>query len=119
MFASSGLPDAAEVALLEPYRARLPEAVFNRVFSFPRSDGIGVDRQGLWRARQLLADAGYKVRGNVLVDTAGEPFTIELLCVSPSDVRILLPYVHALIALGIQANIRLVERQAHQSAAQW
>ena len=109
MFASSGLPDAAEVALLEPYRARLPEAVFNRVFSFPRSDGIGVDRQGLSRARQLLADAGYKVQGTVLVDTTGEPFTIELLCVSPSDVRILLPYVHALIALGIQANIRLVE----------
>ena len=109
MFASSGLPDAAEVALLEPYRARLPEAVFNRVFSFPGSDGIGVDRQGLSRARQLLAVAGFEVRDNVLVDRTGEPFTIEFLCASPTNARILLPYVHGLAALGIRARIGMVE----------
>lgn len=109
MFASSGLPDAAEVTLLEPYRARLPEAVFNRVFSFPGSDGIGVDRQGLSRARQLLAVAGFEVRDNVLVDRTGEPFTIEFLCASPTNARILLPYVHGLAALGIRARIGMVE----------
>ena len=113
MFAASGLPDAAETALLEPYRGRLPEAVFNRVFSFPGSDGIGVDRQGLSRARQLLADAGYSMRGNVLVDTTGEPFTIEFLAASPDHVRMLLPYVHSLTALGIQANIGMVESVSH------
>ena len=109
MFAASGLPDARETALLEPYRAQLPVAVFTRVFAFPSSDGIGVDRQGLSRARQLLADAGYRMQGNVLVDTAGKPFSIEFLCASPTHVRILLPYVHALTALGIQANIAMVE----------
>ncbi len=113
MFASSGLPDAAETALLEPYRAQLPEAVFNRVFSFPRSDGIGADRQGLSRARQLLEDAGFRMQGNTLVDTRGEPFTIEFLCASPTDARTLLPYVHALTTLGIQANIRMVESVRH------
>ena len=109
MFASSGLPAAAEVALLEPYRGLFPDAVFNRVFSFPRSDGKGVDRRGLSRARQLLADAGYRMQGNVLVDTTGEPFSIEFLCASPEHLRILLPYVRALTVLGIRASIGMVE----------
>ncbi|MDE0054649.1 MAG: extracellular solute-binding protein [Gammaproteobacteria bacterium] len=109
MFASSGLPDAGELALLEPYRALLPDAVFNRDFSFPRSEGIGVDRRGLSRARQLLADAGYRMQGNVLADTSGEPFTIEFLCASPVHMRTLLPYVNALTVLGIQASIGMVE----------
>ena len=113
MFASSGLPGSAEIALLEPYRARLPVAVFNRAFSFPPSDGVGFDRQGLSRARQLLADAGYRMQGNVLVDTMGEPFSIEFLCASPDHVRILLPYVRALTVLGIQANIGMVETVSH------
>ena len=109
MFSASALPGPTELTMLEPYRAGLPEAVFNRVFSFAGSDGVGVDRQGLSRARQLLADAGYTMRGNVLADTAGEPFTIEFLCASPANVRILLPYVNALAVLGIQANIGMVE----------
>ncbi len=113
MFASSGLPDAAEIALLEPYRARLPVAVFDRAFSFPPSDGIGFDRQGLSRARQLLAEAGYRMQGDVLADTAGEPFSIEFLCASPEHVRILLPYVRALTVLGIQAHIGMVETVSH------
>ena len=113
MFASSGLPDTAETALLEPYRAQLPQAVFDRVFSFPGSDGIGVDRQGLSRARQLLADAGYRVQGNVMVDATGEPLSIEFLCASQAKLRIMLPYVHALTALGIQANIDMIDTVGH------
>ncbi len=108
-FASTGLPTEAEVALLEPYRAQLPREVFDKVFSFHRSEGAGIDRVGLSKARQLLADAGYQMRGDVLSDTTGEPLTIVFLTASPSQQRTLLPYVHALTILGIQASIRMID----------
>ncbi len=108
-FASTGLPTEAEVALLEPYRAQLPKEVFDKVFSFHRSEGVGIDREGLSKARQLLADAGYQMRGDVLSDTTGEPLTIVFLTESQSQQRTLLPYVHALTILGIQASIRMID----------
>ena len=109
MFASSGLPDEAERALLEPHRGQLPAKVFDSVFSFASSDGVGVDRQGLLVARQLLADAGYEIKDGVQVDESGTPLSIEFLTASQTSQRILLPYVSALTMLGIDANIRLVE----------
>ena len=108
-FAASGLPGAREVALLEPHRARLPEEVFNRVFSFARSDAVGIDRKSLSKARQLLADAGYRMQNDVLVSTTGEPLAIEFLSASPDNQRILLPYVRSLTMLGIQAAIRMTD----------
>ena len=109
MFASSGLPDEAETALLEPHRARLPARVFTHPFSFPSTDGVGVDRDGLSRARALLAQAGYRVVDGVMVNAAGEPFVIEFLSSRRTDQRILLPYVRSLSILGIQADIRMID----------
>ena len=109
MFASSGLPGEAEKALLEPHRAQLPAKVFTHPFSFPGSDGVGVDRDGLSRARDLLAKAGYRVVDGVMVNDAGEPFVIEFLSFLREDQRILLPYVRSLSTLGIQADIRMID----------
>ena len=109
MFASSGLPDEAELALLEPHREQLPDEVFNSVFSYPSSDGIGVDPQGLSIARRFLTKAGYEIRDGIQVDEDGNPLAIEFLTASQTSQRILLPYVSALTMLGIDANIRLVE----------
>ncbi len=109
MFASSGLPDDAELELLEPHRKHLPADVFDRVFSYPSSDGIGVDRQGLYKARQLLKNAGYRITDGVVTSAEGIPLSIEFLSDSPTSHRILLPYAGALSMLGIQADIRMVE----------
>ena len=113
MFASSGLPDEAETALLEPHRARLPARVFTHPFSFPGTNGVGVDRDGLSRARALLAKAGYRVVDGVMVNAAGEPFVIEFLSFRPADQRIFLPYVSSLSILGIQAHIRMIDRTSY------
>ena len=109
MFASSGLPGEAEIALLEPHRAQLPAKVFTHPFTFPGSNGVGVDRDGLSRARDLLAKAGHRVVDGVMVNDAGEPFVIEFLSFLREDQRILLPYVRSLSTLGIQADIRMVD----------
>ena len=113
IFASSGLPDAREVALLEPFSARLPENVFNRAFAFAASDAVGIDRKGLSKARQLLAEAGYRMEGNTLVDKGGAPLAIEFLSAAPDNQRILLPYVRSLTMLGVQATIRMTDTVGH------
>ena len=113
MFASSGLPGEAEKTLLEPHRGQLPAKVFTHPFSFPGSDGVGVDRDGLSRARALLAKAGYRVVDGVMVNDAGEPFVIEFLSFLREDQRILLPYVRSLSTLGIQADIRMIDRTGY------
>jgi microcin C transport system substrate-binding protein len=113
MFASSGLPGGAELVLLEPHRARLPNRVFTHSFSFPSTDGVGVDREGLSRARTLLGQIGYRVVDGVMVNAAGETFAIEFLSFQREDQRILLPYVNSLAILGIQANIRMIDRSSY------
>ena len=109
MFASRGPPGEAELALLEPFRAQLPDEVFTREFSFARSDGIGVDRDGLSKSRDILAEAGWRVTDGVLVNAAGERFTMEFLATSPQHQRTLLPYARALSVLGIRADIRMID----------
>jgi microcin C transport system substrate-binding protein len=113
MFASSGLPGVVEKALLEPHRAQLPAKLFTHPFSFPVTDGVGVDRKGLSRARALLAQAGYRIVDGVMVNADGEPFVIEFLSFMREDQRILLPYLSSLSILGIQANIRMIDRASY------
>ena len=109
MFAARGLPGEAELALLEPFRTQLPDEVFTREFSFARSDGMGVDRDGLSKARDILGEAGWRVIDGALVNGAGKRFTMEFLATSPQDQRTLLPYARALSVLGIQADIRMID----------
>jgi len=113
MFAASGLPGRAERAFLEPHRAQLPAKVFTHPFSYPNTDGVGVDRDGLSRARALLREAGYRVVDGVMVNDAGEPFALEFLSFSQEDQRILLPYVRSLSILGIDADIRMIDRTGY------
>ncbi len=51
-------PDA-ELALLEPFRGKVPDEVFGEPFSPPVSDGSGQDRKLLRRATELLRAAGW------------------------------------------------------------
>ena len=76
-FAATGLPSRAELALLEPYRATLPERVFTDAFELPRGNGFGRNREALLRARQLLGEAGWNVRDGLLRNAAGEALRAE------------------------------------------
>jgi len=105
--AADGLPNDAELALLEPFREQLPKQLFTQAFVLP--EGQQKHRENLLRARALLASAGWKMHDGVLVNSAGQPFEIEFLALSPSDKRTLLPYMDQLRRLGITAQIRLVE----------
>ncbi|WP_455374033.1 extracellular solute-binding protein [Limibacillus halophilus] len=108
--ASSGLPQGEELEILERYRGQIPEEVFAEPYEVPTTDGSGWPRENLARAFELLEQAGWVVRDLTLVNAdTGQPFTFEILLVSPAFERIVLPFVRNLKRLGIEARVRLVD----------
>jgi microcin C transport system substrate-binding protein len=117
-YKAEGMPSPDELALLEPLRSQLPPEVFGEAVSQPVSNGSGRDRKLLGAASKLLADAGWKRSGTLLVSDKGETLTLELLDDEDSLARILSPWVENMRAIGIDASIRLVDTpqfQARQS----
>ena len=113
--ASSGLPTGRELAILEPFRAQLPEALFTQEFRLPVTDGSGNNREGLRRALELLRAAGWTVnRERRLVNAQGSPFRFEILLSSPTFERVALPFVQWLQRLGIEATVRTVDPAQYQ-----
>lgn len=107
--AAKGMPSAAERALLEPLRAKVPKEVFEKPYVAPVNDGSGRIRGNLRKAVRLLREAGYRIRGGVLIGPDGKPFTIEFLLFEATFNRILNPYIRNLERLGFKASIRIVD----------
>ena len=107
-------PSADELALLEPFKDKLPPAVFGDALTPAPSDGSGQDRNNLHKARELLAAAGWTIKDGKLTDTNGEPFRIEFLLDSPSYVKVIGSYIKNLQILGIEANIRTVDSAQYE-----
>jgi microcin C transport system substrate-binding protein len=112
---AEGLPDAAELALLEPWRGEVPDEVFGEPYSPPVSDGSGQDRRLLRQAAWLLREAGWTVEQGVLRNADGEVMRIEFLDRDPSFERIVQPYIRNLRLLGIDAISRTVDPAQFQS----
>jgi microcin C transport system substrate-binding protein len=106
---AEGKPDAAELALLEPFRGKLPEEVFGETYLPPVTDASGQDRQWLRRGAQLLNDAGCTIKNGKRFLPSGQQFTIEFLSDEPTFQPHHLPYIKNLGTLGIDANLRLVD----------
>jgi microcin C transport system substrate-binding protein len=106
---ATGRPSAEELALLEPFRARLPAEVFGEPYLPPVSDGSGSDRKLLREAARLMDEAGWKVKDGKRANDKGEVLDIEFLVNDPTSERLIGPYVKNLQAIGIQATIRRVD----------
>ena len=112
--AARGKPEGEELAVLEPFRGQVPQAVFGEAYAPPVTDGSGWLRDNLRRANALLQDAGWAVQDLQLVHAdTGTPFRFEILLVSPAFERIVLPYVRNLKRLGIEAKVRLVDENQY------
>jgi microcin C transport system substrate-binding protein len=115
IYASSGLPEGRELKILDKYRDKLPEEVFTKQFSLPVSDGSGRIRDRLVKARDLLADAGWKIRDGKLTNDKGEKFKIEFLIDQGSTFERVLPaIIKNLEVLGIDANMKEVDVSQYQ-----
>jgi microcin C transport system substrate-binding protein len=113
--ASSGLPTGKELAILERFRGRVPEAVFTEEYRLPVTDGSGNNRDGLRRALNLLQQAGWRVQDRRLVNAQGQRFEFEILIQGPTFERIALPYVQALERVGMGVRVRSVDPAQYQT----
>ena len=106
---ATGLPSAAELKLLEPFRGHVPDEVFGEPYLPPVSDGSGADRKLLRRAARLLSAAGCAVKNATRVLPSGEPITVEFLIDEPTFEPHHLALIKNLARLGIAASLRLVD----------
>lgn len=112
---ASGAPSPEEVALLEPFRGKVPDEVFGEPYVPPVSDGSGQDRMLLRKAIRLLEEAGCVMKNGKRMTAQGEPFTVEFLLDEPAFQAHHMPYIKNLGTLGIDATLRLVDPVQHRA----
>jgi microcin C transport system substrate-binding protein len=106
---ATGKPSREELALLEPFRGKVPDEVFGEPFLPPVSDGSGQDRAMLRHATRLLDQAGFAVKDGKRVTAQGELISVEFLLDEPSFQPHHMPFIKNLGTLGIEANLRIVD----------
>ncbi|MBP7329617.1 MAG: ABC transporter substrate-binding protein, partial [Alicycliphilus sp.] len=118
MCETHGLPTAAELALLEPWRKNLPPEVFGPMFEPPVTKDAMALREHLRRALVLLKEAGWEVKDGVLRNAQGEPFVLEYMDSNEGGVRTLSSWQRNLAKLGITLRFRSVDFALYQQRLQ-
>ena len=113
-FSASGIAQGQEWLLLSPWRPQLPAELFSQAFGLSQTDGRGIPRATLRQALSLLAESGWKLSGQRLLNSDGKALSFELLLVNPNLERILQPYVENLASIGIDARLRTVDRAQYK-----
>ena len=106
---ADGLPGEDELALLEPLREQLPEAVFGPAYIPPTTDASGSIRDQRRQAYALLQEAGWKIENDQLVNAEGVPLSFEFLLIQADFERVLLPFKRNLASLGIDMQLRRID----------
>jgi microcin C transport system substrate-binding protein len=108
--AARGLPDAKELEILEPLRAKIPPEVFTKAYTNPVGGSPGATRANLREALRLFREAGYELRNQKLINTkTGEPLALELLSQDPTTERFYLFYKPSLERAGVTVQVRTVD----------
>ena len=109
--AATGLPNEAELRLLNPLRDQLPPEVFTEpAVLAPPSGERQLDRGNLRRASELLDEAGWLIGDDgIRRNSEGKVLEIEFLEDSPTFARIINPYVENLQQLGVAASLSQVD----------
>ena len=106
---AEGLPDAAELAIMEPLRDQIPPAAFGEPYVPPVNDGSGRVRELARGAMALFTEAGCRLDGRRLLLPSGEQLSIEFL----DDDNSFEPHHNAFLrnlrSVGIDASYRVVD----------
>ena len=107
---SEGLAaDARELAVLGDAAKSLRADVLDGSYRLPVSDGSGRDRKILRKAVGLLTEAGWTITDKGLVNAAGERLAFTIAVQFKDQEKLALHYQRTLQAIGIQADVRLVD----------
>lgn len=114
LLAASGAPDEKELALLEPWRSRLPPEVFDPAWTPPQSTPDDGNRENLRKADELLKQAGWIIKDGkrVYKDDPSRAFSFQIIAGAPEDEKIALSFIRNLRRLGIDAQVRTLDSAA-------
>ncbi|GIL01232.1 MAG: ABC transporter substrate-binding protein [Alphaproteobacteria bacterium] len=113
--APPGPPQGREREILEEYRGRIADAVFDEAFTLPAYDKPADTRSHQREALRLFTEAGFSFRGGRMYDPDGRPFTIELLGSGPTDERVGIPTSEYFKKLGVDVSIRIVDTAQYKN----
>ncbi len=113
-FEAKGRPGSDELALLEPVRDKLPQAVLDEEVPLPPVTSLDPAsghtlRDHLRQARDLLKAAGWTIQDGKLRNAKGETFRIEFLDNSGSMGRVVTPYAKNLEKLGFEVQYKVID----------
>ncbi len=119
--ASTGLPEAKELAILETVRDKVPVDLFAKPYTNPVGGNQQANRNNLRDALALLREAGYEIQNTRLVNAkTGEPFSFEFLVDDPATERFVLFYKPSLERLGMTVSVRVVDSAQYENRLrQW
>lgn len=114
-FMATGLPEGAELQILEALRDKVPAELFTTPYKNPVGGNEEAARSNLREAARLLKEAGFENRDRKLVDPTGKPVSVEFLSGDPGDERGVLFYKPYLERLGMTVSIRTVDSVQYQN----
>jgi microcin C transport system substrate-binding protein len=108
-FGVSGPPTPEEIAILEPYKDKIPPEALTQAYEPPVTDGSGNNRNNFRKALALFKEAGWELKGGKLIKSgSGEQFRLELMTADPETERQSSPFIQSLQRAGLDATIRMV-----------
>ncbi len=115
---ATGVPSEQELALLNPWRGKVPEAAFGPMARPPRTDGEDSLRNNLRKAQTLLKDAGWTYRDGALRNAQGQAFELEYLDSNEAGARVVTPWARNLEKIGVTLKFRPVDFALYQQRLQ-
>jgi microcin C transport system substrate-binding protein len=115
------LPSEEELEILEPFKSKIPEEVFTKVYNSPINDGSGNNRKNLQAGIRLLEKAGYTelnengIRYKTLSDGSVQILDFEILYYSPIFEKWVLPFIKNLERMGVKAKFRAIDPAQFQN----
>ncbi|MCC0807067.1 ABC transporter substrate-binding protein [Methylobacterium sp. W2] len=114
--ASSGLPQGAELAILDGVKDKVPPSVFTTPYTNPVNGTPDAVRGNLREAVRLLKEAGYELRDGRMTNVkTAEPLTVEFLEFQSVFERVVLPFSAQLKLIGIQTSLRVIDQAQYQN----
>ncbi len=115
-FSATGLPSAAELELLHPFKDQLPPELFSTPPVIKQTQGDGSMRHEMREALALLKAAGWVLESTKLVNTqTREPLRFEILLQQKGLERVLQPFIQNLAKIGVHADIRLIDTAQYKN----
>ncbi len=111
--AHSGEPLGEELALLQPYKDKLPAEVFGSSFKNPTYLEDIIPRETLQQALDLLKEAGWELKDQKLTNVNGEVFEIVFPYIDVSLEKVILHFQRNLAVAGINLKPRQVDASTY------